>query len=135
MFDFTKLWDKAYLFGPNPLDLTRSDFIFFWCAIGFVVISVVSKIFAIKQRSGSPQRFLYNRFFHLVLTMGILIFIWVGARRESIPWIETHFLVLLLFAISLVWFAFIFKYFTGQFRRDRKIWKDEETKRKYLRNT
>src|SRR3989344_2776741 len=134
MFDFTKLWDKAYLFGPNPLDLSRSDIIFFWCAIGFIVMSIVSKFLAFRHRAASPHHFLFNRFFHLFLTMGILVAIWAGARRENIPWIGTHFLALVLFLIWVIWLGFILKYFLGRFRHDRNIWKDEQIKRKYLYN-
>lgn len=132
MLDFTKLWNKAYIFGPNPIDLSRSDHIFFWLALGLVVAGIVAKLLVFRQDRDSPRRFLLNRLFHLFVTMGFFVLLWAGFRFENIPWLSTHFLVLLLFLISLVWFGFIFKYFVWGYRHQQKIWHDETVKRKYL---
>lgn len=130
--DFTKLWDKRYLLGPNPLDLSRSDLIFLWMAIGFLVLSVAAKVTVLKQDKDSPRRFLASRLFHLLATMGILMLVWAGSRFENIPWLSTHVVVLSLLLIALVWFGFIAKYFLGDFKRQLKLWREEVLKRKYL---
>lgn len=132
MFDVTKLWDKRYLFGPNPIDLTRSDHIFFWISLVFVVAAILSKIIASTQQNGSPKKFLMNRFFRAFLTMGILILLWTGARFENIPWLSTHILLLFLFLIWLVWLFFIAKYFLKDYRGQQENWESEQVKQKYL---
>ncbi|MBI4050539.1 MAG: hypothetical protein HY396_00995 [Candidatus Doudnabacteria bacterium] len=132
MLDFTKLWNKTYLFGPNPIELVRSDFIFFWTSLALVAAGIILKIFAIKNSLDSPKRYLFNRLFHLCFTMGLLILLWFGFRFENIPWLSTHFVVLSLLLIWLVWLVFIGKYFFSQYRAQQKIWQDEAIKRKYL---
>lgn len=130
--DFTKLWNPRYLLGPNPLDLSRSDYIFFWIAVGFVVVGIIAKLLVLREEYGSPRRILLGRLYHLFATMGVLVLIWVGFRFENIPWLSTHFLALLLLLICLVWLGFIAKYFFMEFLRQQKIWADELLKRKYL---
>jgi Ca2+/Na+ antiporter len=130
--DFTKLWDKTYLFGPNPLDISRSDRIFFLVAIVFVVCGIISKVLAARQPSRSPRQHLLNRLYHLFLTSGFLVLLWVGARFENIPWIAAHVVVLLLFLIWLAWLLFIAKYFFKEYHIHQKLWKEEELKQKYL---
>lgn len=132
MIDFTKLWDIDYLFGPNPVDLQRSDHVFFWIMIALIAMSAIAKLFAWRQDKGSPAHFLYSRFFHLFLTVGILMLIWFGARRENIPWIGTHFVVLMILLIWLVWLVFIGKYYLQKFRIQQDNWKSEERRHKYL---
>lgn len=130
--DFTKLWDKTYLLGPNPLDLSRSDLIFFWVTLAFIVAGIISKIMAVRAETGSPSKFLFRRLFHLFATMGILILLWIGFRFENIPWLSTHVVVLFLFLIWFIWTGFIAKYFVTKFRGEERIWKEEAIKRKYL---
>lgn len=132
MLDFTKLWDKTYLFGPNPIELSRSDWGFFWLAVGFVLFSLIAKVLAIKSESESPDKLLRNRFFHLFLTVGILLLLWSGMRFENIPWLSTRLLALLLLFLWLLWLAFIARYLFSSFRVQKKAWEAELLKRKYL---
>ncbi len=132
MPDFTKLWNKIYLLGPNPLEMTRSDMIFFIAALGFVVIAIICKIFILRQESGDPKKLLGARLFHLFVTIAILVLIWAGARFENIPLVSTHVVVLFLFLIWGVWLVFIVKYFFTRYRQARRNWQEEQVKRKYL---
>lgn len=133
MLDFTKLWDKIYLFGPNPPDLARSDLIFFWVSLVFVVAAIISKIIVFRTAPGSPKRMLWSRIFHLFLTIGILVLLWVGARFENIPWLGTHVVVLSLFLIGLVWLVFIMRYYLVEGRSRQSMWEEEKIKQKYLK--
>ena len=130
--NISKLWDVKYLFGPNPLDLSRSDILFFWSAAGMVVAALIFKIFSVRSEAGSPARFLFNKFYHLFLTAGLLVFLWVGARFENIPWLGTHVVVLGLGLIFLVWLVFILFYLLGKYPKQIRAWRDEKTKQKYL---
>lgn len=130
--DFTKLWDSVYLFGPNPLDLSRSDLFFFWIAVGLVVAAVAIKILVMRQAKESPRRYLFGRFFHLFLTISLLALLWAGARSENIPWLSAHVVVLVLFLGGLVWLGFIIVYFFREHRWRQKRWQEELVKRKYL---
>lgn len=132
MLQVSKLWNLTYLFGPNPLDFSRSDKIFFVAGIAFVILAIAGKVWAIKHEPQSPSRHLFNRLYHLFLTIGILVVFWGGARFENIPWLSTHFLVLLFYLGWLVWLGFIGFYFFGDFRLQHRIWQDEVVKRKYL---
>lgn len=133
MFDFTKFWDKRYLFGPNPFILSRSDQIFFGIAIALVVLCAAAKIIVWRAEHGSPRKILFGRLFHLFLTIGILLGIWYGARIERIPWIYTRFTALLILALGAVWFVFIARYYFKSFRSAQKSWEDEQLKYKYLK--
>ncbi|TSA46340.1 hypothetical protein D4R52_00735 [bacterium] len=132
MLNFAKLGDAKYLFGPNPLALSRSDHVFFWVTAIFFFISIVFKIIEARMAAGSPQKHLFGRFFHAFLTTSILVAIWAGARYENIPWLGTHIVALGLYAIFLVWLGFILKYFFFEFRKQRRTWLDELVKQKYL---
>lgn len=132
MLDFTKLWDKRYLFGPNPLGFSRSDYIFWAAAVALILASVILKVLATRLDQTSPQKRLLSRYFHLTATAGILTLVWSGFRFENIPWLSTHFLVLAMFVIWLAWLGFILKYSLWQYRRDRTAWQEENLKRKYL---
>lgn len=132
MLDFTKLWNKFYLFGPYAALLSRSDYIFFGAAVGFVILGIGFKIWSVRQDSGGPQQHFFNRFFHLFFTMGLLVLLWVGFRYEDIPWLGTHVTVLGLWLIWLIWLGFILAYWWTDFRGQQRLWHDELVKRKYL---
>lgn len=133
MLDFSKLWDKVYLLGPNPLELSRSDRIFFWIAAVFVVLAVLAKIGVLRQPKDSPRRLLFSRFFHKFATIGILVLVWFTLRFENIPWLSTHIVVVFLVLVWLTWLMFIARYFFSRFRKAQKLWEDEALKRRYLK--
>lgn len=133
MIDITKLWDKRYLFGPNPLELTRSDHIFLGLAIACAVLGIAAKIVVWRAQTGSPKQHLLGRLFHLWFTMGIGLAVWYGARIERIPWIYTHFTALLLLSVGAAWFVFIVRYYVRVYRSAQKFWEDEQLKNKYLK--
>jgi len=133
MFDLTKLWDSVYLFGTVPVDLTRSDTLFFWKGVILVIAAAAVKVFTMmRDESRSPRRYLLNRFFHLFLTTGLLVLLWAGFRYESIPLLSTRIIVLGLFFLALVWLGFIARFYFRDFRSRQKLWKAEAVKRKYL---
>lgn len=132
MLDFTKLWDRRYLFGPNPFDFSRSDHIFFWLAVVLLILAAAAKIFSINIEAGSPKRYLLGRVFNFAITIGILSLLWAGARHENIPWLSRHIVVLAVFLIGFLWVGFIAKYFFGNFGFQQKTWQDEQLKHKYL---
>ncbi len=132
MLDFTKLWDKRYLFGPNPFDLTRSDYIFLGIAIACVALAFIAKIIHWRAEKESPRKILFSRLFHLFLTTGLLLGLWYGARVQRIPWIYTHFTALLILVISLAWFGFIARFYWKRYRALAQSWKEEKIKFKYL---
>ncbi len=132
MLDFTKLWDKTYLLGPNPIELSRSDWLFFWASAVFVIAGIAAKLLASRQEHGSPRRFLFNRLFHACLTAGLLILLWTGTRFENVPWLSTHVTVLVLFLGWALWLGFIVWYLLRKFGREQKLWQEQALKRKYL---
>lgn len=132
MPDFTKLWDTKYIFGPNPVVFSRSDYVFFYAAAAFVVIAIIAKVLTLRTDTGNPIRKLWDRFYHLLLTTGLLMLLWAGARYENIPWIGTHFVVLVLLLIAAVWLGFILWYRLLHFPHERRHFQEESTKQKYL---
>lgn len=132
MPDFTKFWDRIYLFGPNPINMSRSDVVFFWVSIAFIVAAVVFKVFVLQQNRSNPKRYLLNRFFHLFLTIGILVLLWAGLRFENIPWLGTHIVVLAIFLIGLIWGLFIIWFMMRKYQAAKKTWHDEEERNRYL---
>lgn len=132
MPDFTKLWDYEYIFGPNPIDMTRSDWVFLYAATAGVVIAIIIKIFVWRTEQGNPRRFFLNRLFHLFFTIGLLALLWAGFRYENIPWLSTHFVVLAIILIGLIWAAYIAKFAIIEFPGQRRVWEDQKIKMKYL---
>jgi len=132
MLDFTKLWDKIYLFGPGFGIMSRSDRIIFWIGAVFVVLGVAAKIGAWYMEPGRPRKILLSRLFHLFLTAGLSLLVWYGARDQLIPWISTHFTALLVLAIHFVWAVFIGRYAWRDHRRQDRAWIEDKIKQKYL---
>ena len=132
MLQVSKLWNARYLFGPNPDALTRSDYIFFWGTKALVTLSIIIKIMVLRQESGSPKKFFWNRLFHLFLTSGLLGLLWSGIRYENIPWLGAHIVILVWWLIAAIWLGFIIVYFFRGHRVKQKTWSEEKIKRKYL---
>ena len=132
MLDFTKLWNKTYLLGPNPFDFSRSDRAFFALAAAFIALSVI--VFFLRRRAdhGSPQNYLLSRIFHLFFTMGIFLLIWVGARFENAPGLSLHIFPLFLLLIFIIWAGAIGRYYFTRHRPAVKVWEEEKLKAKYL---
>lgn len=131
MLDITKLWDKNYLFGSFP-GLVRSDYIFSATAAIFIVLGIIAKLWAMRLENESPKKKLLSRYFRLNFTVGILISLWFGARYEAIPWLATHFVVLVLLIIWAVWLFFVVRENLTRYRRQQSLWEEDVLKRKYL---
>lgn len=133
MLDITKLWNTKYLFGPNPIILSRSDYIFFYLAAAIFVLGIVCKILIMRKEQGDPKRYFLNRLFHLGLTIGLLLLLWSSARYENIPWIGTHFVALMLLLIAAVWLGFILWYRIRIYPPQARRFREEKVKEQYLR--
>ena len=133
MFDFTKLWQSRYLFGPNPLALSRSDYIFFGLAAAFTLIGIVSKVLVFNKDHADPRRLLWNKLWHAFFTIGVFMLLWYGARYENIPWIGTHFVALCLLLIGLVWLGFIAWYRIKTYPGAVHRYQEENVRQKYLK--
>ena len=133
MPDFTKLLQSRYLFGPNPLALSRSDNIFLWVAAAFALLGVASKILALRRGQNDPRRVLWNRLWHAFFTTGFLLLVWFGARYENIPWIGTHFVALFLLLIGFVWLGFIAWYRIKTYPGAVHRYQEENVRQKYLK--
>ncbi len=132
MLDVTKLWDKTYLFSPSFTSFTRSEHIFFWTAVVFLVLGVAAKIVVWYTEAGRPKKVLFGRFFHLFLTSGLLLMLWYGARVEQVPWISAHISALLVFVVFFVWLVFIVSFFWRKYRKLEESWSEQKIKQKYL---
>jgi len=106
--------------------------IFFWIAVAMAAAALISKAAAIRASADSPKRYLFHKYFHSLLTMGILVLLWAGARYQNIPWVQTHIVALVLFLITLVWLGFVVFYHRKDYRRHLSEWKEGKTKKKYL---
>ena len=133
MPDFTKIWDKVYLIGPNPTDLARSDTVFLWLSLVFIVAAIALGLLAYWEELGNPKKVLLARLWHLLLTTGLLGLVWAGARYENVRLVSTHLAIFIVFLIGFIWFATIAKYFFTRFRKERQIWQEQALKQKYLR--
>ena len=128
MLDLTKLWDTTYLFATNTQGLSRSDLIFMWIGVAFVVLSIIVKGVSVKQPKDSPKKVLLARLYHLFLTIGLLIALWFGLRFESIPWLSAHVVVLALFVVAALWLLAIARHYRRWYRGAQANWQDEQLK-------
>src|SRR3989338_11219998 len=133
MPDFTKIWDKVYLFGPTPTDLSRSDAVFLWLSLVFVVAAVALGLLAHWEERGNPRKVLFGRLWHLFLTEGLLSLLWAGARYENVRMVSAHLVIFMIYGIGLIWFCYIARYFFSRFRKERDIWQEHALKQKYLK--
>lgn len=131
MFDFKKLLTSEYLFSIDRIQLHRSDKLFLTIGAALVVLGILSQVAA--AYSASPvDRKLRQKLATLFLTIGLSEVVWFGFRYQFVRFFGSHFVALALLLAGAVWFAFVLKYLTFSYRRERAEYERQQLKAKYL---
>lgn len=124
--------DKRYFFGPNTLEFFLTDWILYGAGTALVILAIISYIVSWRAAKGSPFQHLVSRFWHLFLTIGLLMLLWVGFRYENIPWLSARIVAFALALIGLIWLGYILKYWLRIYPGEKRVWGDKLLKQKYL---
>lgn len=119
------------MFEGSQIGLVRSDKVFLITGAIFVALAVVFRI--LKALAKHPIKAkLLAKFYVWVLTLGLALVVWFGARYQNVRFFGTHFVALLMFLAGLVWLIFILVYWMRKFPSEKQQWDKEQLKQKYL---
>ena len=129
-FNLHKLLSKTYLF-TNAVIFTRSDKLFFAIGAIMVVLAIVVKIAAMSAPNVVDKK-LRNKFYHLLLTIGLSEVVWFGFRYENADFLGSHFVALIILVIGLIWLVWLLASIMKNYKADKVVWDKEQQKLKYL---
>ena len=120
-----------YLFQINGAYVTPSEKLFLFSGAILVLLAVVFKISA--KLAPTPVDSKYReRFYRLLLTVGLAELFWYMCRYESIKFFGSHFVIWLIILTGLVWLAAILVSMLRNYRTKKRVWQKEQVKLKYL---
>lgn len=125
--DLTKLTDPAYLFEPRPE--WRSEFlwllvIFFASAILLALILIIIKI--------PTSVIIRQQYLNLLLTCGLIGLWLVFSRWQSLPYLASRFLLVVLLIIMIGWLGKIIIYIKVTLPKTQMRQTRENQREKYL---
>jgi hypothetical protein len=129
-FNLHKLVSAQYLF-INAVIYTRSDKLFFAAGCLMVILAIVFKIAALSAPSPIDQTW-RNRFYRLLLSIGISELVWFGFRYENAAFLGSHFVALVILLIGLIWFLVLLAGILRGYKKTKTEWQKEQLKLKYL---
>jgi hypothetical protein len=129
--NFKSFFTIKYLFQINRVMVESSDKWFFVAGLVLVILAIVFKLSALYAPDPVNRKY-RQKFFQLLLFMGLAEMIWYGARAQNIGFFGTHFVAWLLVLIGLVWLGFIIVKMIRRFGSEKRLWEKEQVRMKYL---
>lgn len=125
---FTKTWmfDTAQFVG-----ISRTDKLFFVLSVALLVISILMALW-MRSKKNSLKKNLLKRWRALFATIGVLGLIWSFLRYEYIVGMSSHFVVIMIYLIGLIWALAIFRYYRGKYKKQLADYEKEQQLKKYL---
>jgi len=120
-----------FLFQINRVRIEPIDEAFLYIGIAMVVLAFVFKLAARLSPSSVDAKY-REKFFSLFVSIGFSVIVWFAARAQLVRFFGTHFVVLLVLFVGLVWFVWIVVKMAKNYRKEKQAWDKEQMKRKYL---
>ena len=120
-----------FLFQINRVQIEYIDEAFLYIGIAMVVLAFVFKLGARLAPSSVDSEY-RGKFFSLFVSIGFSVIVWFAARAQLVRFFGTHFVVLLILFVGLVWFAWIVVKMARNYRKEKQAWDKEQMKKKYL---
>ena len=129
MIEYLKyFFNPTHLFSLRPPIMQNRALIISATVFGLgIILAIVFKLITEKTKDGLKIK-AFRRLFHLLLTMGIIGYVYLFFAWQGIPLLSARFWLLLWLIIVLIWLGFILKYL---FFAVPKLRKDIDRKRKF----
>jgi len=95
----------------------------------FVLFIIIATLLAYNKKIHPPLR---AKFFNFLLTIGIIGVFVSLFRWESIPYIGSRFVMLLLLIIAIIWYCLIAIYSISKMPKEVRLRKNQERYVQYL---
>lgn len=93
-----------------------------------VLVAVIIKIWQFKKQPDKLTNILSDKYFNLLLAMGLIGFIYVWFRYERVYFLSGRFWLVVWLATFLVWLGFIWRY---QYRTVPELKSKKEQKERF----
>ena len=100
--ELSKIIDPSYLFDAHP----PYQFVGFWPLFGFFLLLIITAVFLSTYRFSEWQEPYRKYTLTPLWSAGLVGFILLFARNQSIPYLSTRALLLLAILAFLIWFGY-----------------------------
>lgn len=126
-------FSSSYLFDKVP---TGEENLFIGLLVFFIILIIVSIISYIvlsrKSRKTPPYKAIKNHIYNCGLTIGTIGLILLFFRWQSIPYLSSRILILILLLAFLVWLVYIIIYIKIHLKHNLKAYQTELKYQSYL---
>lgn len=119
-------FSKQYLFDPTP---TAESRLYLLLMILFGAMILFSIFLSFQNREVKK---ITKRYFYAFLTCGILGYVYLFSRYETLPWLGSRFFLSLVGLTALVWITWNSVWLIRFWPKYTKVKKTEEKFEKYL---
>lgn len=129
--NFKQFLSPQYFFQINRVLIAEGDKWFFVAGIVLVIMAIVFKLGALYAPDPVNKKY-RQKFFSLLLSIGLAEMVWYGARVQNVSFFGTHFTAWLVVLIGLVWLAVLMVKMFRHFGKEKRAWDKEQVRLKYL---
>lgn len=129
--NFKQFLSPQYFFQINRVLIAEGDKWFFVAGIVLVIMAIVFKLGALYAPDSVNRKY-RQKFFSLLLSIGLAEMVWYGARVQNVSFFGTHFTAWLVVLIGLVWLAVLMVKMFRHFGKEKRAWDKEQVRLKYL---
>lgn len=131
--DLISFFKPGRLFDLQPGNLSHGMLIFLSVVFSILVVAGVAvKIYRQLAKKDNCTNKLLNKYFGLLLTMGILGLVWVWFRDERVNFLSARFWLVIWLAGLIIWLAMIIKFQTKTIPEIRRNIEKKKELARYL---
>jgi len=123
--------NKFFWFTQPSSFLNQIDKNFGYFFLGLLLVGIIIRIFVWLSKNQLNRRLLL-KFWHLLLTIGILGLLWFGFRYENTPILSIRAWMGSILIIGLIWLVFVLKFLAFDYRKLKSEYEREVLKNKYV---
>ena len=123
-----------FWFSIDRLRIRYLDWTISWLGLALVIAAIIIWFIKRKYTKTNPHyKNLLDRYYNLLLTIGLLLGFWFGLRWQNVAFFSSHLVAGIIVLIGLVWLFFILRFRFKKFGGQVSAWEKEQQKLKYLR--
>ncbi|MBI5530655.1 MAG: hypothetical protein HY918_04105 [Candidatus Doudnabacteria bacterium] len=125
---------KSYFSTQNLLQInpvTPVDKIFLLGGVILLLLGIVLKISSVLAPTPADKKY-RNKFYHLLLSIGLLEMFWYFCRYENVSLFGSYLLNWVIAIVGLVWLVVLLTSAMKNYKAEKAGWDKEQQKKKYL---
>ena len=124
------LFTVDYMFTVKAV-LGRSDKLFVLLGGIALILAIVMKIAAATAPTPVDKTY-RQKFFNLLLTLGLWELVWFACRYEEARFFGSHFMAWLGFLVAAIWLIYLVIEMAKNYSSAKQSWEKEQVRLKYL---